>query len=80
MPNGLLWGNHSAKRVDDCTSCGARGYGFGYQYHLSNRTELYVFYSRVDNAANSAIGIGGVDPSAPGKDPSGYGMGIATQF
>jgi len=80
MPNGLLWGNHSAKRVDDCTSCGARGYGFGYQYHLSNRTELYAFYSRVDNAANSAIGIGGVDPSAPGKDPSGYGIGIATQF
>jgi predicted porin len=79
-PSGLLWGNHSAKRVSDCTSCGARGYGFGYQYHLSNRTELYAFYSRVDNDANSAIGIGGVDPSVPGKDPSGYGIGIATQF
>jgi predicted porin len=80
VPSGMLWGNHSAKRVSDCVSCGAKGYGIGYQYHLSNRTELYAFYSRVDNDANSAIGIGGVEPSAPGKDPSGYGFGIATQF
>jgi len=80
MPSGLLWGNHSVKRIGDCGSCGAKGYGIGYQYHLSKRTELYGFYSRVDNDANSAIGIGGVDPSAPGKDPSGYGVGIATQF
>lgn len=80
MPSGLLWGNHSAKRISDCASCGAKGYGIGYQYHLSKRTELYAFYSRIDNDANSAIGIGGVDPSAPGKDPSGYGVGLATQF
>lgn len=56
------------------------GYGIGYQYHLSQRTELYAFYSRVDNDANSAIGIGGVDPSVPGKDPNCYGAGVATQF
>lgn len=80
MASGLLWSNYSAKRISDCTSCGARGYGIGYHHHLSNRTELYTFYSRVGNDANSAIGIGGVDPSAPGKDPSAYGAGIATQF
>jgi predicted porin len=80
MASGLLWSNYSAKRISDCTSCGARGYGIGYHHYLSQRTELYAFYSRVGNDANSAIGINGVNPSAPGKSPSGYGVGIATQF
>lgn len=80
MPTGMVWGNYSAKSVSDCNSCGAKGYGIGYHYHLSNRTELYAFYSRVDNAANSAIGIGGVSSSTFGNDPAGYGAGIAHQF
>jgi predicted porin len=80
MPTGMLWSNYSVKRVSDCNHCGAKGYGVGYHLHLSNRSELYAFYSKVDNAANSAIGIGGVSPSTVGKDPAGYGAGIAHQF
>ena len=80
MPTGMVWGNYSAKSVSDCNGCGAKGYGIGYHHHLSNRTELYAFYSKVDNAANSAIGIGGVSPSKAGEDPAGYGVGIAHQF
>jgi predicted porin len=80
MPTGMVWGNYAAKRVSDCNSCGAKGYGIGYHHHLSNRTELYAFYSKVDNAVNSAIGIGGVSPSTFGNDPAGYGVGIAHQF
>lgn len=80
LPTGMVWGNYSAKSVSDCNGCGARGFGIGYHRHLSNRSELYAFYGKVDNAANSALGIGGVNPSTVGKDPAGYGVGIAHQF
>ncbi len=80
MANGMVWANYSSKSIDNCSSCGAKGYGIGYHYHFSRLTEAYVFYSKVDNDANSALGIGGVNPSAAGKDPSAFGIGIAKQF
>lgn len=80
MAGGMIWANYADKSVDNCSGCDSKGFGIGYQHHLSNRTELYVFYSSVRNDANSALGIGGVNPSAAGRDPSAFGFGIAHQF
>jgi general bacterial porin, GBP family len=80
MPSGLLWANYSAKSVKNCVSCGAKGAGLGYHYHLSNRSELYAFYSRISNQANSALALGGVNPGAVGQSPSSVGAGVAHQF
>ena len=60
----------------------ARQYTLGYSYSLSKRTDLYGFYTRVDNDANAtyqfanAAGIG----SAAGASNIGYGIGMRHTF
>jgi len=68
----------------DCSTSGlgARQFSLGYSHTLSRRTDLYAFYTRVDNDhagsyqfANAA-GLG----AAPGSDSIGYVFGIRHTF
>jgi len=80
VPQGELWVNYAAKTLKDCVSCNSKGFGVGYHYFLSRRTELYVSYARVSNEANSANSLNGFNPAAPGMSVRGLAGGIAVTF
>lgn len=76
-----VWANYAAKSIGNgCVSCGSSGYGIGYHYLLSKKSELYVSYAAVSNDANSATTLNGFAPAAPGKDPRGMAAGVAVTF
>ncbi len=64
------------------TDTAMRYWALGYGYTASKRTELYVMYARIDNAANAAsdFGINGVGGVGNGNHPTGFGMGITHSF
>lgn len=79
-PN-MVWANYSAKALQSgCNACDSRGFGIGYHYSLSRRTELYAGFAQVNNDANSANTLVGVAPSAPGKSIRGTTVGVAHAF
>lgn len=80
MPSSMLWANFSTKSVDNCASCDTKGFGVGYHYFLSKRTEIYAQYGRVSNQANAAAGLNGFNPSAPGRSVTAISVGIGHQF
>ena len=80
MPTGELWLNYASKKIDNCASCDSKGFGVGYHYLLSKRTELYTSYANVSNQANSGNTLNGSAPGAPGQSVRGLAAGIAHQF
>lgn len=80
VPQGEIWVNYAAKTLKNCVSCDSKGFGVGYHYFLSRRTELYVSYAQVDNQANSANVLNGFAPGAPGQNVRGLAGGIALTF
>ena len=81
MPSGMVWANYAAKSIGDgCTDCNSRGFGIGYHYFLSKRSELWVATARVSNDANSANSLNGFAPDAPGKSVTGLAAGITLTF
>jgi general bacterial porin, GBP family len=79
-PN-MVWANYSAKALQSgCNACDSRGFGIGYHYSLSRRTELYAGFAQVNNDANSANSLVGVGPSSPGKSVRGTTVGVAHVF
>jgi predicted porin len=54
----------------------ANQWAIGYTHDLSKRTNLYTFYSRMNNDAASSLGNAG----APGVDPSAFTVGIRHKF
>ena len=75
-----LWANYAKKSVGNCNSCDSKGFGVGYHYLLSKRSELYASYGMVSNSANSANSLNGFSPIAAGIDDKGTAVGIAHQF
>jgi len=80
LPLGELWLNYASKKIDDCSACDSKGFGVGYHYFLSKRTELYASYAKVNNEANSGNTLNGFAPAALGMSVSGLAAGIAHQF
>jgi len=75
-----LWINYANKRINHCASCNSSGWGIGYHYSLSKRTELYVSHARVHNSANSANALRGFAPDDFGHSVRATTVGIATAF
>ncbi len=75
-----LWLNYAAKTLDNCASCDSKGFGLGYHYFLSRRTELYASYGQVNNDANSGNTLNGFAPGTLGRNVKGYAVGIAHVF
>jgi GBP family porin len=78
--NSQLWINYAGKKLDNCTACNSQGWGIGYHYFLSKRTELYASIARVGNDANSANALNGFAPGAFGRSVTATAVGIATTF
>jgi predicted porin len=58
-------------------------WGIGYTYDLSKRTELFAYYTKVDNerAASYNLASGGaIGGAIPGADPIAYGLAIRHRF
>lgn len=77
----MVWANYADKKVrSTCVECGSSGFGIGYHYQLSKRTELYTSLAQVNNDNNSANTLVGIAPGAPGKSIRGLAAGIAHVF
>lgn len=76
----MAWLNYAAKTLDNCTACNSKGFGLGYHYFLSRRTELYTSVAQVNNNTNAANSLNGFAPGAPGKSVRGIAAGIAHTF
>ena len=77
----MVWANYSVKSPKSgCSQCDSKGYGIGYHYSLSKRTELYAALAGVNNEANSANTLVGISPAGPGRDMRGIAAGIAHVF
>jgi predicted porin len=67
-----------------CSTTGldARQYSVGYSYSLSKRTDLYTFYTRVNNGtfATYQLGNGAGLGSAAGAHDQGFGLGMRHVF
>jgi predicted porin len=61
---------------------GAQIYGLQYGYALSKRTEVYGFYSLIDNDSNGRMDHSGAGATgfSTGMDVTAYGVGIVTRF
>lgn len=61
---------------------GAQIYGLQYGYALSKRTEVYGFYSLIDNDRNGRMDHSGAGANgfSTGMDTTAYGVGIKTAF
>jgi len=77
---GELWVNYAAKKLDNCTACDSKGFGVGYHYFLSRRTELYASVAQVSNDANSGNVLNGFAPASFGQKVKGYAVGLAHTF
>lgn len=79
--------------ANTCTTneLGAKMYAVGYAYHFSKRTQVYAFYTEIDNddAASYTFTIGGsanvatpgaVGGAGVGSDPEAFGLGIRHTF
>lgn len=75
-----LWVNYAAKTLDNCTSCNSKGFGVGYHYFLSRRTELYASVAEVSNDANSGNTLNGFAPGTLGRKVRGYAAGLSHTF
>jgi general bacterial porin, GBP family len=76
-----LWANYANKSIGNgCTACDAKGFGIGYHYLLSKRSELYTSLAQVKNSANSANTLNGFAPAAAGKNLRGIAAGLAVTF
>ena len=80
LPQSMVWVNYAAKTPKNCAACNSKGFGLGYHYFLSRRTELYASVAQINNDDNSANSLNGFAPSAPGKSVKGVAAGIAHTF
>ena len=80
FPQSELWVNYAQKTIDNCIACNSKGFGIGYHYFLSRRTELYTSIAQVSNNANSGNALNGFTPGVLGASVKGYAAGIATTF
>ena len=80
FPQSELWVNYAKKTPDNCTACGSKGFGVGYHYFLSRRTELYASIAQVSNDANSGNALNGFAPAVLGNKVKGYAVGLAHTF
>jgi predicted porin len=77
----MIWANYASKSLKSgCGQCDTSGYGIGYHYALSTRTDLYASVAGVRNEANAAAGMVGINPAGPGRDMRGIAAGIAHVF
>jgi predicted porin len=77
----MIWANVASKSLKSgCNQCDSKGYGIGYHYALSKRTDLYAAVAGVSNQANSANAMVGINPAGPGRDMRGITAGIAHVF
>ena len=76
----MLWLNYAAKTPDNCVACKSKGFGLGYHYFLSRRTELYASIAEVKNDANSGNALNGFAPVVIGNDVRGIAVGVAHTF
>lgn len=80
FPQSEVWVNYAGKKLNNCTACNSQGWGIGYHYFLSKRTELYASIATVSNDANSANSLNGFAPGNFGQTVRATAMGIATTF
>ena len=80
FPVSMVWFNYANKSVDNCAACDSKGFGVGYHYLLSKRTELYAALGNVKNELNSANNLNGFSPAAPGQTIRGLAAGIYHNF
>lgn len=67
------------------TTTGATQWSLGYDHNLSKRTALYAVYTKVDNEATAAYGVGtgvttGAVTPAAGNDPRSISFGMKHTF
>jgi len=80
LASGELWVNYASKKLSNCSGCDSSGWGVGYHYFLSKRTELYASLATVSNDANAANTLNGFAPDDFGRNVRAVAMGIATTF
>lgn len=63
------------------SSTGARQYTLGYEHNLSNRTQIYGYWTRIRNDSNAAYryAFNGFNV-ANGTKPSGFALGVVHNF
>jgi predicted porin len=76
----MVWLNYAAKTPDNCVACKSKGFGLGYHYFMSRRTELYASIAEVRNDANSGNALNGFAPAVIGDNVRGVAVGIAHTF
>ncbi|MFT3814355.1 MAG: porin [Acidovorax sp.] len=80
FPSSELWVNYANKKISNCVACNSSGWGIGYHYFLSKRTELYTSLAKVRNGANSANSLNGFAPDDFGRGVRAFSVGLATTF
>lgn len=78
--NSQLWINYASKTLKNCADCNSSGFGIGYHYFLSKRTEFYTSIAQVSNDANSANSLNGFAPGNFGLKVRAVAAGIAVTF
>jgi predicted porin len=80
LPSSMVWVNYADKNISNCVSCNSKGFGVGYHYFLSKRSEVYASAAQVSSDANAGNTLNGLTPGAFGKKMTGYAVGVATTF
>ncbi len=77
----MVWANLANKSVGSgCANCDSKGFGIGYHYALSRRTDIYAALASVSNQANSANTLVGIAPATAGKNMRGLTAGMSHVF
>ena len=78
---GSLADGTSVGTIVKGSNTGAKQYTLGYEYNLSNRTQVYGYWSKIRNES-SAIYRAAFNgfPSAAGSAPSGFALGVVHNF
>ncbi len=79
--------NEAEAGSDKLDNSGNKQYTLGYNYNLSKRTMLKVYYTEIRNDDGSAadfyltpVGSSTTQLLAPGADPKGFGIGVRHVF
>jgi general bacterial porin, GBP family len=82
---GRLMGALAQTRNDLFPDADVTMLSLGYDYNLSKRTDVYIFYARADNQPNAQYALGGGGYSGgfttrPGQDANALQLGIRHKF
>lgn len=78
LGNGTLLASIMRKDDETVFNQDAKGWGIGYIYPLSKRTEFYTAYGSIDNDNGAGFTVG--NASEPGSGDRGFNLGVRHTF